>query len=191
MNPAQAPTDLERHVSRRAAIGSRSLVVLDDLFRDHDVASLCAFLRQLPYRLNDVDRPETAHILHWKAEFPLDMVMGTPVLRQCVEVAGRLSFGRLQLHRAHANLHLYGDMQLPHTDDEGGVTAIYYANSVWEETWFGETLFYDERREPVCAVGPKPGRLAVFDADIVHRAGVPSRECFAPRISVAFKFFRG
>jgi hypothetical protein len=29
----------------------------------------------------------------------------------------------------------------------------------------------------------------VFDGGIVHRGGVPSRSCFAARLSVAFKFF--
>ena len=26
--------------------------------------------------------------------------------------------------------------------------------------------------------------------DLVHRGGVPSRECFGPRISIAFKYLR-
>jgi len=33
-------------------------------------------------------------------------------------------------------------------------------------------------------------RLQAHDADIVHRAGVPSRQCYESRISVAFKFRR-
>ena len=52
----------------------------------------------------------------------------------------------------------------------------------------GETVFYDRAGEPFHAVAPKPGRLLLFDGGIVHRGGVPSRKCFEPRLSVAFKF---
>ncbi len=69
-----------------------------------------------------------------------------------------------------------------------GITALYYANPDWNEHWLGETIFYDEERQPVHAVGVKPGRLAIFHSNILHRAGVPSRECFEPRLSVAFTF---
>ena len=99
--------------------------------------------------------------------------------------------GTYRLARVHSNLHLYGDLQFPHLDLKGGVTAVYFANPEWEEKWQGETIFYDDRREPLYALAPRPGRLAVFQADILHRAGVPSRECFRPRISVAFKFVPG
>ena len=66
-------------------------------------------------------------------------------------------------------------MAFPHRDTDGGVTAIYYANPVWEANWQGETVFYDERREPIHLVAPTPGRLAIFDGDIVHRVGAVSR----------------
>jgi hypothetical protein len=52
----------------------------------------------------------------------------------------------------------------------------------------GETIFYDLRREFIYAVFPKPGRVVVSAADILHRGGVPSRECVEARRSVAFKF---
>jgi hypothetical protein len=32
------------------------------------------------------------------------------------------------------------------------------------------------------------GRLAISHSDILHRAAVPSRECFEPRLSGAFTF---
>jgi len=186
-----ASDSVERHVTRRVAIGQRSLIVLDGLFPERSIASLYQFLEQLQYQLFDVDSEATAYARHWNSELPLEMATGAPVLKRCVQVASDLHTpDRLRLMRAHSNLHLYGDMQFPHIDSADGVTAIYYANPEWKESWFGETVFYDESREPVCTVAPKPGRLAVFDGAIVHRAGVPSRECYVPRISVAFKFDR-
>jgi SM-20-related protein len=119
------------------------------------------------------------------------MALATPVFGRCIELTRQLwASTHVELARVHSNLHLYGDMQFPHTDEPGGVTALYYANPEWDENWLAETIFYDENREPTYAVAPKPGRLAVFDADILHRAGVPSRQCYVSRISVAFKFRR-
>jgi hypothetical protein len=52
----------------------------------------------------------------------------------------------------------------------------------------GETIFYDLQAEPIYAVFPKPGRVVVFAADILHRGGIPSRECAEARRSLVFKF---
>jgi SM-20-related protein len=179
---------LTPHVSRRLTIGQRQLLVLDGLFPAKDIVSLHEFLTRLPYRLNDSDSDKTAYSRHWKAELPVDMALATPVFSRCVQLTHELIAADLELRRVHSNLHLYGDMQFPHVDLCGGATTLYYANPEWHENWLGETVFYDENREPVHAVAPKPGRLVLFHADILHRAGVPSRECYEPRISVAFKF---
>ncbi len=178
-------------ITRHFSIGKKRALICDGLFSVEDIDSLFAFLEPLPYRLNDTDSDETAYSRHWKAELPLEMALKTPVLRRCVDLTHELMAGTaLQLRRFHSNLHLYGDMQFPHTDLAGGVTALYYANPRWDDKWMGETVFYDENREPLYTVAPKPGRLVVFEADILHRAGVPSRECYEPRISAAFKFTR-
>jgi SM-20-related protein len=180
---------MDLHISRRLQFQQGQALVLDGLFSSQDIASAYGFLEQLPYRLNDVDSAETGYSRHWKAELPAGLALKTPLFRQCVEVTNQLMNAKpLRLCRVHSNLHLYGDMQFPHVDLEGGVTALYYANPEWEEKWLGETVFYDETREPFFTVAPKPGRLVLFDGDILHRAGVPSRECFQARISVAFKF---
>jgi hypothetical protein len=132
-------------------------------------------------------------VLHWKSEFVLKELPEGPFIRSFfshVQSITEQLFPEhpLNLDRAYCNSNLYGDHQYPHPDARSGVTALYFANSVWKTNWMGETLFYDDAGEPVYAVIPKPGRLVVFAANIVHRGGVPSRECFEPRLSVAFKF---
>ena len=188
------PLDPFQHVTRRLAIDGKPLIVLDGLFDDREIDAAYRFLNRLPFHLNDVDSGETAYARHWKAELLLDFVRATPVLNECAGLTpaffSEASSRPLRLTRAHVNLHLYGDAQHAHTDLPGGVTALYYANPEWDEKWMGETLFCDDRREPIAAVAPKPGRVAIFDADLLHRAGVPSRECFAARLTVAFKYVR-
>jgi len=181
------------HVTRRQLIGEKEILVLDNLFAASDLASTFDFLRQMPFRLNDIDTEETAHVRHWKADLPLPMATNFPVFRRCIELACELMpFPQpLVLQRIYANLNLHGDIQFAHTDCRHGVTALYYANSEWNEKWMGETVFCDDNWEPLYVVAPKPGRLVLFHGNIPHRGGVPSRECYQPRISVAFKFEPG
>jgi len=182
-------TAIDERIVRRVEIGTRRLVVMDDVFRTDDIDVLYQFLQRLPYRLDDVDTDQTAYSRHWKAELPTALIASNGIFRQCVSLTHELMKpGAYEPERVHSNLHLYGDMQFPHVDLAGGVTALYYANPEWDEKWLGETIFYNEDRDPQYAVAPRPGRLVVFDGDIVHRGGVPSRECYQPRISVAFKF---
>jgi len=177
------------HVTRRVEINGMALMVLDGLFSYENIRSLYAFLRDVPYRLNDIASNETAYVKHWKSEFPSGLAEGTPVLRECIQAArASMVDDRFALDRCYTNMILYGDFQAPHVDPPGGITALYYANPEWKENWLGETVFYDADRQPVHAVGVKPGRMAIFHSDILHRAGVPSRECFEPRLSVAFTF---
>ncbi len=180
-----------RSVSRRIDLGGRALLVIDHAFRDADISSLYTLLRQSPYRLNDKDSDEYEHVFHWRADFPVAMAQQAPLLRDCVTLTHELMQPAvLKLDAVHANLELYGDILFPHFDHDNGVTCVYYANPVWEKDWQGETVFCDERGEPVHVVAPKPGRIVIFDGGIVHRAGVPSRDCYTPRITLAFNFVR-
>ena len=179
------------NVSRRIDIGGRPLFIIDDCFRRDQIADIYRFVRDLPYRLDDYDTAGTAGVRHLKAELPLTLAETAPGFKDCVRIAHELLVRPpVGLDRVHANMMLHGDLQHPHTDIPDGVTAIYYANPEWQESWAGETLFYDAAREPIHVVAPRPGRLAIFHSEILHRAGVPSRVCFEPRITVAFKFSR-
>ena len=176
-------------VSRRIDVGGMQLLIVDNAFGRDQVADVHRFVRDLPYRLNDFDTDATAYARHLRAELPVSLAETTPVFRDCVQIAKTLlARAPLRLNRVHANMMLHGDLQHPHPDLADSVTAIYYANLEWQDVWQGETIFYDAAGEPLHAVAPRPGRLAIFHANLRHRAGVPSRACFEPRLSVAFKF---
>lgn len=174
-------------------LGGRSLFVVDGLFRPDFVRALYEILSRQSFSLSDYDTEATERIRHWKAEFPPAFFGANPLLKSwqdtVVARTGELFAGRApRLERVHANSHLFGDHQHPHEDIVPGVTALYFANPDWERDWQGETIFYDGDGEPRHALAPLPGRLAVFDAAILHRGGVPSRAYFGARLSVAFKF---
>jgi SM-20-related protein len=179
---------MQESISRRYSIGDKQIVVFDGLFPSDEITKLHQLLARLPYHLSEVDSPETRYNRNWAANLPLPMASGTPILKKCVELAREFyADSPLELHRVYVNFNRYGDMQYAHQDAQEGVTALYYANAEWHEDWGGETIFYDDGREPVCAVAPKPGRLALFHPSILHRGGVPSRDCWEARLTVAFK----
>ena len=184
---------LAQYKMRKHDIGDNAVFVVDSLFDEQLVRMAHHFLSRLEFTLSDYDTEETKHTRHWKHELYLNNLPTIPVLpaliSRIVTVTTEMHNSRkLRLKRIHCNVHLYGDLQYPHTDLKPGVTALYFANPYWEVNWMGETVFYNREGEPLYAVIPKPGRLLVFDGEIAHRGGVPSRECFEPRISLALKF---
>jgi hypothetical protein len=187
--------DMHGPTFQKRQLDERPLILIDGLFDPDFVELFDRFLQTLPCYLSDYDGKDTRHVLHWKHEFSLEYATTNPFLKYIyshIRSATEKAYPepQIQLKRVHCNISLYGDMQIPHRDIASGMTWLYYSNAVWEPKWMGETIFYDANEEPVYAVFPKPGRVVVFAADILHRAGVPSRECVAARRSVAFKFSR-
>jgi len=78
---------------------------------------------------------------------------------------------------------------LPHTDrPEGCWTLLYYANFEWDFKWGGQTNFYNTTTGEIeIACVPKPGRFALFQADILHQATPPTFYCPYKRLTIPFK----
>lgn len=185
--------DKDQPTIEERGFGDVRVYVIGGLFAPGMIAILHESFRRLPFKCDEYDTEETRHLPHWKFEFDLAAFDTNPLLRNlrtviCAQVSDLYPARKLTLQRIHCNSHAYGDQQNAHHDLANGVTALYFANSVWQDDWWGETLFYDVRKEPVLAVAPKPGRLILFAGEIGHRGGVPSRLCFEQRLSVAFKF---
>jgi hypothetical protein len=68
------------------------------------------------------------------------------------------------------------------------VTFLYYANLRWDESWEGETVFYSGD-EPAVRVRPRPGRLAMFHSNILHRAGLPHADAPTFRYTVSIFYY--
>lgn len=186
MGPEHSPA---QWAERRA--GDRRIFVSDSLFEPGLIGIVEKIVARLPLFRAEYDT-NNSDIAHLKHEWPLDQIDAHPVLRGVRNViAGavdRLYAGYdPELRRVHLNDHPFGDLQGAHTDLSPGITAIFYVNSEWPDEWEGETLFY-AGGEAVAAVAPRPGRVAIFGGDIVHRGGTPSRLCRRSRQTIAFKF---
>ena len=56
------------------------------------------------------------------------------------------------------------------------VSAVVYANLVWDEdAWGGETHFVDVGSGVGALVCPRPGRVVLMDQDVTHRVSPPTR----------------
>jgi hypothetical protein len=85
----------------------------------------------------------------------------------------------------------YGDHTMIHHDIDcpDCITFLYYGNLYWDSSWGGETIFFDDNKTAMFAVNPKPGRLALFNAQLFHRGGVPQRDCPSTRYGLSI-FYR-
>jgi len=170
------------------------LHIVDDAVPTADVRRFEAFCRALPfnrvcygYRATAEQELSFGHQwIHGVAPderrfLPIDTVEG---------LVGQL-LGEVKPGRVHLNCVQPGDPRYPHVDDTTGrvIVAVYFANAEWRTEWAGELTFYEDG-EPVYAIRPKPGRILVFDGNVLHRGGVPSADCPEVRYALACKFLR-
>ena len=97
------------------------------------------------------------------------------------------------LTRLYCNKLIAGDSPTSHYDSkhETDTTVLVYANTQWDHNEGGETLFYNEDKEVVQAIVPKPGRVAIFPANILHSARPPLPYVTKPRYTIAYKYEYG
>ncbi len=175
----------------RLGLAERCLYVLDQVIESAAHATVQRFFQTLEYSFSDIDGDESAHVRHLRRDFSDGEVSGNPLLSGIAGVAQ--GFLRQQqdvvtvVDEMYANFNLFGDFQFAHAD--GPVwTALLFTNDTWEAHWAGEFLAYDEQAAGIAmSIEPRPGRLLVFDGQIVHRGGAPSKHCLIPRVTLACK----
>lgn len=180
--------------------------IFDGLFQPEFIATLGQQLANLPFTASDYDNEQTKHILHMKCELPAQSLLLDQagnlnpqayqlaiIARICFDLLQRFypEYQQIKLERAHVNSIPYGDFLIKHVDGppQQVLTGLYFANAHWQQDWAGELIFADQYGESLYAIEFKPGRLLLFPGDILHRAGSPSRICFAHRLSVGYKFY--
>lgn len=79
---------------------------------------------------------------------------------------------KLKICRAYINLHLPGSPGDWHIDCPAlGPTIILYIHIKWDTRWGGQTAFYTNfKKKEIKYVDFVPGRIALFEPDIMHRA---------------------
>lgn len=152
-------------------------------------------VRQRPFTFTNNDSADTEFARHLVHTVPLGDVARDPVFATLANTAGALarSVGVRadRLERVYANFALFGDYHHVHTDGDVW-TVLFFANAQWRDDWGGELLLYEDDDATMArAIAPRPGRAVLFDGDLLHRAGAPSKYCPEPRLTVAVKLLRG
>jgi hypothetical protein len=148
----------------------------------------------LPFVRKEKSRPDVPGVVA-SSDINAALLTKDPLFLQLRAVAEKMFPGEA-LHdlRAYVNNAVYGDSYFAHRDspeDSKDVTVLYYANLIWQLDWGGETIFYNDDNDAVLAVSPRPGRLVVSRAAILHRATVPTRVCYEERLTIAYKLASG
>lgn len=177
-----------------AAIDGRRVAVYDGLLPQADLLTLWSVLNRAGFTRTEVAREDTAEHRHWASELALDRLQGMPFFAPTLAaLAGFAPARRFRPYRSYVNAAHYGDMLFSHADclpGAGEITALWYVCERWDHEWGGETVFFDAGRDLRAAVLPRPGRLVVFDGELLHAGRPPNRNCHVPRYTLAIKFER-
>jgi len=94
------------------------------------------------------------------------------------------------IERTIINLDTVADSHSTHIHGNQEV-LLYYANLEWQDSWGGETLFYDDSGENVIFTSPyKPNRIIKFDGEIPHRFTPPSANGPKYRLSISTFYWK-
>lgn len=170
----------------------RPLWIVDQVAQEEALPGIEKFFKELPYSFFESDREDTEYLKHLVHNFSIEDALENPVLSTYIDnvkdilLSHNISFGKLE--RVYCNFILYGDFQYAHED--GPVwTGLYFLNQRWDSDWGGEfQAYHGDHKGLSTSVSPVPGRLTVFDGEILHRGGVPSKICIEPRLTLVVKF---
>ncbi|MEV8510699.1 2OG-Fe(II) oxygenase [Dactylosporangium sp. NPDC051484] len=173
-------------------IDDRSVHVLDSVLSADQVTQLNDRFARAAFVRDESDGPDKAHVRTFNTDVDLAEFATWQLAKQAPETAAALFPGReLTLYRVHCNLTIYGDMGFPHQDcasDRNDVTVLIFVNAEWRTEWGGELTFFNAAGDAVHAITPRPGRMLVFEGALAHRVGIPMRECYESRLTLAVKF---
>ena len=152
-----------------------------------------------PFQQINQDSEATEFVRHLtqfidNAPTPESIANHSPAITHAIGCAkrmlGDIGLKWTTLSRVYANCASFGEYQHVHTDGDVW-TILFFVNSRWHTDWGGElSLYHDLQATVATTIRPRPGRVVIFDGDIPHRAGVPSKYCPDPRITLAIKFKR-
>lgn len=178
-------------ITRTGSIEDRKIAVFDQLLTAPELHGMVRALENGSFAKTEVARPETAQFKHWVLNLPLEKARDLPMYPHTMEAARRFDPDyTYNAYRSYCNFAAFGDMLFTHTDalpEKRELTALWFIAPEWDPEWGGETLFFNSDMDAEFVVSPRPGRLVVFDGVIPHVGRPPTRICYAPRYTFAYK----
>ncbi|MDQ3269311.1 MAG: 2OG-Fe(II) oxygenase [Pseudomonadota bacterium] len=174
-------------------IDRKRVAVYDGLLPGATLKSLCDVVSRAAYTRSESARPDTAQFRHWATEISLAALPTMPFMAPTLHALEDFDGIGYRPYRSYVNVAHFGDVLLSHVDclpGAGEITALWYVCEQWDRDWGGETVFFDVHNEARALVTPKPGRLVLFDGDLLHTGKPPNRNCYQARYTLALKFER-
>eukprot|EP00929_Paragymnodinium_shiwhaense_P047577 TRINITY_DN24124_c0_g1_i1.p1 TRINITY_DN24124_c0_g1~~TRINITY_DN24124_c0_g1_i1.p1 ORF type:complete len:294 (+),score=74.69 TRINITY_DN24124_c0_g1_i1:62-943(+) len=195
-NLAEGDAVIKKHFGPQASLSKMESVhglmvfVLDNVLPEPERERLYNGMLSGKFRRTEFARPDTREFRHHVVEYNVEKLRSTQ-LYKIVDDAVRIVLPKPQkAYRIYTNAVMFGDVAFVHRDcnDHDHATAIVYPNPTWSSELGGETVYYDNAGDIVTAVEPRPGRLAIFHGNILHKGSPPSRLFWGSRFTTAFKF---
>lgn len=160
--------------------------VHDELVDEELQKKIYDYVKGLEYNGVEVDLTDT----HLSQGHSHDFDFKDPLMVELEECFKHLIPENNEPHRWYCNHIMSNEIPQSHYDSqyETDTTILYYANVDYNHDWGGETVFYDESKELIKAVMPKPGRISIFPANVLHSARPFALYVQEPRFTVAFKY---
>jgi hypothetical protein len=167
------------------------LDVFDDIFTVHENEEYRSFLlNRCTYRYGECDHPgtpPTGLVCDFTHNLKNDTVLD-PIIKFLKHLNDKIyeknsSLKEKTLYRVYLNLFLPNEKPYFHIDGHETVTCLYYLNPILDCNEGGETQFLINGE--IKGIISKPGRLVIFNGDILHRATSFKSH---PRLTLAFKF---
>jgi hypothetical protein len=178
----------------RLVISGRELFICDNFVDPEMVTAIGTDLKTMPFMRKEKSRADVPGLAS-SANIDSALLPTDPFFLRLRAIAEKMFPGEaLHDQRAYVNSAVYGDSYYIHRDcpeHSNNVTVLYYANLNWLPDWGGETVFYKDDNDAVLAVSPRPGRLVVSRGAILHRATVPTQDCYEARLTIAYKLDSG
>jgi Rps23 Pro-64 3,4-dihydroxylase Tpa1-like proline 4-hydroxylase len=172
-------------------INNKPLWVFDDLCNLDEIKDIYTIAQTSPYSRSESARPDTSEHKHFVLNFNAQQITLLPVYSRIIQRVMQVTNQQYSAYRGYINHANFGDVLFTHTDclpEQNELTALVYVSDEWNIEWGGETLFFDENDDCAFACTPKPGRVVVFHGAIKHVGRPPTRLCYKPRYTLAYKF---
>ncbi len=178
--------------TRSYSIDDKKISIYDGLISKKESLALDNAFRNAPFMKKEVATPETAKTPHWALNLSLDEYKSTPLHKATIRAVEHFTQGKEKYrpYRHYCNQVSFGDFLFSHRDcneAHSEVTALWFISKQWSKEWGGETLFFNESGDAEFVSSPIPGRLVLFDSNIIHAGRTPSRSCTDPRFTFAIK----
>lgn len=180
------------HPTRIETVDDHRILIFDNLFSRKEIVRLHEVMSLSNFTFLHSSRFDTKKYREWMADFSIEDFEKHVLHEKAKSVAEQFANHdrALQCYNVFCNASTYGNQSFIHSDsyDKTNISVLYYVNANWKSDWGGETIFFDKNQEARVAIGFKPGRMIVFDAETVHRAGLPSRICPEVRLTLSVRF---